>query len=99
MYEVRVFDRRTVHTIGTLSIASGVALLVLSIPAILLGTTAVVSRTKTAGEALDTVLQSVPPNAFVLGASETTLTLGLLGLGASCWLMGFGLLLQGRTEG
>ncbi len=74
------------------------ALFVLSIPAILLGTTGVVSRTETAGEALQSLIGSVPPNTFVLGTSGTTLTLGLFGLGVSCWLLGFGLLLQGRTE-
>lgn len=74
------------------------ALLVLSIPAILLGTAGIVFRAETAGEALQSLSQSVPPDTFVLGAAGTTLTLGLLGLGVSCWLLGFGLLLQGRSE-
>lgn len=93
-----MLDQRTIHTIGTLSIASGVALFALSIPAILVGTADIVSHTTTPGEAMTVLLQSIPADGFVLGETRTTLTLGVLGLGISCWLVGIGLLLQGRTE-
>ncbi|WP_266076399.1 hypothetical protein [Haladaptatus caseinilyticus] len=93
-----MLDQRTIHTIGTLSIASGVALFVLSIPAILLASADLVARTTSLEEAVAVLSNSIPANGFVLGTPQTTFTLGLVGLGVSCWLLGIGLLLQGRTE-
>ncbi len=94
-----MLDQRTVHTIGTLSVASGVAVVILSLPALFLGTADVVSQTATVEEALSVLGQSISATPFVLGTARTTLTLGLLGVGVGCWLLGLGLLLQGQVEG
>ncbi|WP_458189961.1 hypothetical protein [Haladaptatus sp. NG-WS-4] len=85
---------KTVNAIGTLSIAAGGALLLLSLLTVLVGVVSV-GPTVDAGGPL---FRSIPTSGPVFGGPRKTFSLGVLGIGVGCWLLGLGLLLQGRVE-
>ncbi|WP_458206429.1 hypothetical protein [Haladaptatus sp. NG-SE-30] len=90
--------RRTIHTVGTLSIASGAAVLILSLSVVFVGIAVIVTNTATTSDALGNLVQAVPVRGSLLGGPQELLSLGLLGAGIGVWLLGAGLVLQGRTE-
>lgn len=92
-----MFDRRTVHWVGTRAIAFGAALVVLSLPLVVVGVADVLADAASIATAADVLIHLAPVEA-VLGDSWTPLSLGLLGVGIGCWSLGVGFLLQGRTE-
>ncbi|EFW92728.1 hypothetical protein ZOD2009_07659 [Haladaptatus paucihalophilus DX253] len=93
-----MFDRRTVHWAGTRAIAFGAALVVLSLPLVIVGVADVLADAASITTAIDVLIHLAPVEA-VHRDSWTPLSLGLLGVGIGCWSLGVGFLLQGRTEG
>lgn len=94
----RVLDSRTVHTVGTLSIASGAAVLVLSLSVVLVGIVDIVDDAATATDAFSVLVRTVAAGGSAVGGTGGRLSLGVLGVGVGCWLLGVGLLLQGRVN-
>ncbi len=94
----RVLDSRTIHTVGTLSMASGAAVLVLSLSVVLVGIADIVVASATTTDAVSVLVRTVAAGGSAVGGTGGRLSLGVLGVGVGCWLLGVGLLLQGRTE-
>ncbi len=78
--------------------ASGAAVLVLSLSVVLAGIADVVGDAATTTDAVSVLVRTLAAGGSAFGESGGTLSLGLLGVGVGCWLLGVGLLLQGRTE-
>ncbi len=92
-----MLDRATLGIVGTFCTAVGAALLVISLPVVIVGVFDVVSHTSTIAAALDVLVRTAPSETGLRGA-RSRLSFGFLGIGLGCWLLGAGLLAQGRVE-
>ncbi len=92
-----MLDRATLGTVGTLCTAVGAALLVVSLPVVIVGVSDVASHTRTVATTFDVLVRTAPSGATLRGP-RSRLSLGFLGVGVGCWLLGAGLLARGRIE-
>ncbi|KZN24070.1 hypothetical protein A4G99_06300 [Haladaptatus sp. R4] len=92
-----MLDRTTLGVAGTVCTVLGAALLVVSFPVVIVGISDVVSQTRTVTAALAVLVRTAPSDTALHGP-RSRLSFGLLGVGVGCWLLGAGLLAQGRIE-
>ena len=86
------------HALGTAALAAGTALLVLSVPVVIASVAGIADGAPTVDGAVR-ALQSVTSTEYAgLDGARRLLYLSLVGVGVSLWLLGAGLLLQGRAE-
>jgi hypothetical protein len=91
-------DHRQVHALGTASLAAGAALAPLALSLVVVGGVAVADGTASPVRAFEALAGPFPATYGTLDGSERTLYLGVVGVGASLWLLGVGFVLHGRTE-
>jgi len=92
-----MFDPEATHRVGTVVIVFGAATVVVSLPLVIAGVAGVLGRTASVAAAVDVLVHIVPVEA-ALGNPRERLSVGLLGLGVGCSLLGVGLWVQGRAE-
>lgn len=92
-----MLDRATVGIVGTVCTALGAALLVVSLPVVIVGVSDVASHARTMVAVLD-VLSRTAPSETAFHGPRSRLSFGFLGVGFGCWFLGTGLLVQGRLE-
>lgn len=86
------------HALGTTSLAAGAALALLSLSLVVAGSVAVAGDATSFTTTFETLAGTFPATYANLDGPERTLYLGMVGVGASLWLLGVGFVLQGRTE-
>ena len=91
-------DARRTHALGTLALAAGAALFVLALSVVVVGVVGVVDESATLRDVVRTVATTLSRDSTQVSAPGRALYVGVVGLGVSLWLLGIGLLLQGRVE-
>lgn len=92
-----MLDRDTVYLVGTYAIVFGAVVVLVSLPVVIVGVAHITATSRTVPAGLDALARSVPSRA-TLRNPRPRLSLGILGLGFGCWLLGAGLYVQGRIE-